>query len=192
MLVWSGLLASVLVAFVLIARWNEAQQLQPNETGIGPRASASAVSIDYPPDDAPLGVGLDAWSAAWEPSPGGLPPLALVEQAGGIDYWASETTTMSLAAAVDLAVRDGEVEVAQLAVENGAGDDDDRLLAEEVVPRFLAASGAPAGMAESLGLAESDALFGDLPREVTVVEGGITAYLAANRFGFVLGVVGDG
>lgn len=189
-LVWSGLAASLLVAGLLIVRWNEAQQLQPNESGVGPRASASAVSIDYPPGADPLGVPVDEWVDAWDPPPAGMPPLAVADRSDGTEFWVSETTTAGLAAAVDLAVRDGVVEVAQLAVENAAGDADDARLVEEVVPTFLAASGAPPGLAEELGLVEAETLFGSLPREQTVTADGLTAYLAVNRFGFVLGVVG--
>jgi hypothetical protein len=189
-LVWSGLAASLLVAGLLIIRWNEAQQLQPNETGVGPRASASAVSIDYPAEADPLGVAIGDWVGAWDPPPGGMPSVAVADRSDGIEFWVAETTTAGLSAAVDLAVRDGVVEVAQLAVENAAGDADDARLVDEVVPAFLAASGAPPGLAEELGLVDAEALFGSLPREQTVVDGGVTAYLAVNRFGFVLGLVG--
>lgn len=189
-LVWSGLAASLLAAAILISRWNEAQQLQPNETGIGPRASASAVSIDYPPGAEPLGVAIGDWVDAWDPPPAGMPAVAVADRSDGAEFWVAETTTAGLSAAVDLAVRDGVVEVAQLAVENAAGDADDVRLVEEVVPTFLAASGAPPGLAEELELVDAETLFGSLPREQTITDGGVTAYLAVNRFGLVLGLVG--
>lgn len=190
-----ALIATLVIAVVAVGigiiSWNESRTRSPNATGVGPRASESAVSIDYPADSAPLGVPLSAWEASWAAAPAGLPPFELVDRDDDIDFLASETQ-VGLSAAVDLGVRGGEVEVAQLAVENGAGDEDDELIAEDLVPAFLDAAGGPTGLAAALGLEDAEDLFEDQPREVTVTDGGVTAYLAANRFGFVLGVVGDG
>lgn len=160
---------------------------EANNTGVGPRASEGAVSIDYPADDEPLGVALSDWVAAWG-DPAGLDPLEMVEDEGGTEYWATETRS-GISVAVDLAVIDGVVQVAQLAVENAAGDDDDAVLVDEIIPAFLGASGAP-GLASALGLDDAERLFEDEPREATVDEDGVTGYLAVNRFGLVLGTVG--
>lgn len=160
---------------------------QANDTGVGPRATEGNVSIDYPADGSPLGVPLEAWLAAWG-DPAGLDPLEVVEEDGGTVYWATETRS-GMSVAVDLAVIDGVVQVAQLAVENAAGDEDDVVLVDEVIPAFLGASGVPA-LAGPLGLADPDALFGDEPGEVTEATDDVTVYLAVNRFGLVLGTVG--
>ncbi len=160
---------------------------QANDTGVGPRATEGNVSIDYPADGSPLGVPLEAWLAAGG-DPAGLDPLEVVEEEGGTVYWATETRS-GMSVAVDLAVIDGVVQVAQLAVENAAGDEDDVVLVDEVIPAFLGASGVPA-LAGPLGLADPDALFGDEPGEVTEATDDVTVYLAVNRFGLVLGTVG--
>jgi hypothetical protein len=187
----SGILLA-LILLVSIGAWViiqlSAEDIrQANDSGVGPRATEGNVSIDYPAEDPPLGVSLDEWLAGWG-DPAGLEPLQLVEEEGGTEYWSTETRS-GLSVAVDLAVIDDVVQVAQLAVENAAGDDDDAVLVDEVIPAFVEASGAP-GLVVELGLDDPETLFEEEPREATGLDAGVTGYLAVNRFGLVLGTVG--
>lgn len=187
----SGLLIA-LIAVIGAAGWIVLQlsgegARSANDSGVGPRATEGAASIDYPPDAPPLGVPVDQWIAAWG-DPAGLAPLEVVGVEGDTEFWATETRA-GISVAVDLAVVDGVVAVAQLSVENAAGDEDDAVLVDEIIPAFLAASGEPR-LQSRLGMDDPETLFGDEPREATETEGGVTGYLAVNRFMFVLGAVG--
>ncbi len=162
----------------------------PNESGEGPRADEALVTIAYPADMEPLGGPIEEWVAAWDESPLDLPTLEVVETGDdGSEVWAAEVRT-DLAVALDLGVRDGMVEVAQLSAENAQGAEDDAALVDEVIPRFLGAAGAAELQAE-LGLDNPEELFGEDPREATARGDGVVVYLAMNEFSLVLGVVGD-
>ena len=189
-----GLLVAFVIAMLaggwFLVQWSTPDGDGPNESGVGPRADEATVTIIYPPDSVPLGGEIDEWVAAWEASPLDLPPLEVVGVGDdGSEVWASEVRT-ALAVAVDLGVRDDVVEVAQLSAENAQGGEDDALIVDEVLPRFLGAAGA-ADLQAELGLDDPETLFTEEPREATVEGDGVVLYLAVNEFSLVLGVVGD-
>ena len=189
-----GLLVAFVIAMIsgayLLIQWSTPSGDGPNESGEGPRADEASVSITYPVDIVPLGDPIEDWSTAWNESPLDLPPLEVVETGeDGSEVWASEVRSF-LAVAVDLGVREGIVEVAQLSAENAQGTEDDEALVDEVIPRFLGAAGAGDLVAE-LGLDDIEGLFAETPREATVTGDGVVVYLAVNEFSLVLGVTGD-
>lgn len=183
------LVGLVVAAGIYLVGQSNDMVLRPNDTGVGPRATTSEVQIGYGTDVVSLGIPVDDWVTVWQSGPGGMPVPEVDRIEDGETFWVSETTG-SVRFALDLAEHDGVVHIAQLAVENARGGDDDALLVTEVIPAFLDAAGVGADAAGELGLDDPEALFPDTPAEVTFDAPGAVVYLAANQYGLVIGAAG--
>lgn len=158
-----------------------------DRSAVGPKATAGAVSITYPPDTAPLTLNADDLVAGWNGAfAAELGTDTAVARASRIEA-GSVTDPISLEAIVDT----GAVVVAQLAVVDGAGDDD-QARSTEAIQRFLGllfpSSSTDADAAfVGLGFGESGALFALSENAFQV--GAVTIYRASNEDTILVGAV---
>ncbi|MDH5503823.1 MAG: hypothetical protein OEY98_07345 [Acidimicrobiia bacterium] len=156
---------------------------------VGAKATAGAVSITYPPESVALEVGPAELAAAWDErftdELGAAPALATTSriEAGAV------TDPISLEAVVS----SGSVMVAQLALVDGVGDDDQARSAS-AVRRFLelvlmdnAADVSAAFI--GLGFGEEGSLFA--LREAETEVRSVTFYRASNEDTILIGAVGS-
>lgn len=158
-----------------------------DRTPIGPKATAGAVSITYPPDTAPMTIKSEALVAGWND--------AFVDDLGAAEAVAtlsrieagSVTDPISLEAVVD----SGAAVVVQLAVIDGAGDDD-QARSTQAIKRFLELlfPNSPADAEAAfvgLGFGEEGTLF--VLSEDEFQLSGISVYRASNEDTILLGAV---
>ncbi len=156
---------------------------------VGAKATAGAVSITYPPDSVALAIEPVTLVAAWDErftnELGAAPAVATNSriEAGPV------TDPISLEAVVS----SGSVMVAQLALVDGAGDDDQARSASAVrsfLELVLMDNSADVSAAfVGLGFGEEGSLFALSENETRV--GSVTLYRASNEDTILIGAVGS-
>ena len=175
----------VVALVVTLAACTPGGERDVDRSGVGATATAGAVSISYPPDATRLAMTGDELAAGWDRSfvgPYEAPSLVLTDDradAGGA------TDRISLEAIVV----DGGVAVAQLALIDGAGDDDAAETAEILMDFLRLVAGDDAEeVFEGLAFGPDGVLFGLSENEANVGE--FRFFRASNEDTILIGVVG--
>ena len=176
-----------LLALLAITACGGAEDATGDLTAVGPHATAASTRIVYADDAPPLGIGYEAFRAGWDELARrveGIAELREVSRADGEVSYVAETESSGIA--LDLVVEGGLIQVAQLALVDGVGDEDDPHV-YAAIEGFLDLVGAGFD-ADRLGVGDLDPLFSE--REMTAEGVGVTVYLASNEDSILVGAVG--
>lgn len=156
---------------------------------IGAKATAGAVSITYPPETVALEIGPAALAAAWDGR--------FTDELGAARAVATnsriEAGAVTDPISLEAVVSSGSVMVAQLALVDGVGDDDQARSASAVrgfLELILMDESADVSAAFiGLGFGEEGSLFALSEAEIEV--GSVTFYRASNEDTILIGAVGS-
>lgn len=156
---------------------------------IGAKATAGAVSITYPPETVALEIGPAALAAAWDGR--------FTDELGAARAVATnsriEAGAVTDPISLEAVVSSGSVMVAQLALVDGVGDDDQARSASAVrgfLELILMDESADVSAAFiGLGFGEDGSLFALSEAEIEV--GSVTFYRASNEDTILIGAVGS-
>ena len=156
---------------------------------VGPKATAGAVSITYPPDSVALAIEPATLVAAWDER--------FANELGAAQAVATnsriEAGPVTDLISLEAVVASGSVMVAQLALVDGAGDDDQARSASAVrgfLELVLMGNSADVSAAfVGLGFGEEGSLFALSENETRV--GSVTFYRASNEDTILIGAVGS-
>lgn len=160
-----------------------------DRSAVGPKATAGAVSINYPGDGVSLAIEPEALVAAWDER--------FTDEFGAAQAVGTrsriEAGAVTDPISLEAVVSDESVMVVQLALVDGAGDDDQALstsAVREFLELLLANSPADVDAAfVGLGFGGDGALFALSENETQV--GSLRLYRASNEDTILLGAVGS-
>lgn len=160
-------------------------------TAVGPHATNASARIVYPEEVPPLGIEYAEMARRWSvrvEQLEGVPELELVGGEPGSPSAVAEDPGSGVA--VDVIASDGTVELAQLTVVDGAGDEDDAGNAAAVLA-FLEAAGLDSdAVIAALGVDLDDLHADDQDVEQSYQGPGATVFYAANEDTVLVGVFG--
>ncbi len=176
-----------LVTVIVLSACGGTDDADIDLTAVGPHATAASTRIVYADDASPLGVGYESFEAGWVAMARSIDGLGELRETGRTEEAVSFVAdTASSGIALDLVVEGGVIQVAQLTLVDGVGDEDEPHV-YAAIEGFLDLVEVDFG-AERLGLTETEPLF--LEREMTATGAGVTVYLASNEDSILVGAIG--
>lgn len=155
-------------------------------TGPGPHATGAAVRIVYPETSPALGVSYVDLAARWDAAAAEVDGAVPLRLANGTAVAESDGSGVAL----DVIITDGEVDVAQLSVTDGAGDEDDAAN-RAAVEAFIGAVGLdPATAMAGLGVPPGPVHVDDQDVEAVFEGDGTVILYAANEDTVLVGAIG--